>query len=82
MTIGYLLWEGLTLAVMGRGKEQPRLWIRFSLLLFGVCMFGLAMGSLLSPYGFGWFLLAMGLTLYLVAKVAPKLLKPFRKTLH
>jgi uncharacterized membrane protein YccC len=47
---------------------------RHGLLLFGFCMFGLAMGSLLSPYGFGWFLLAMAVVLYLVAKAGGRLL--------
>jgi hypothetical protein len=72
MKIGYFFWEGLTLAgiIFGAlavfwlrgvgGKEQARLWVRFSLLLFGVCMFGLIVGSLLSQYGFGSFLLGNG----------------------
>jgi hypothetical protein len=32
-------------------------------------------GVLLSQYGFVWFLAALGVTLFLVAKFAPKLLK-------
>jgi hypothetical protein len=33
-------------------------------------------GVLLSSYGFGWFLAAMAVTLYVVAKIAPRLLNP------
>jgi hypothetical protein len=35
---------------------------------------GLIEGSLLSPYGFSWFVLAIGLTLFAVKKIAPKIL--------
>jgi hypothetical protein len=57
-------------------KQERRFWVRFSLLLFGACMFGLAVGSLLSPYGFGWLLLVMMVVLYVVAEAAPMLLRP------
>lgn len=89
MLIGELLWEsvylaGIILAALcvvllrarfskTKGPVSPRLWIRFSAIFFGLCLVGLIEGSLLAPYGFGWFLAAMGLTLYLVAKVTPKL---------
>ena len=36
---------------------------------------GLIEGLLLSPYGFGWFVLATGLTLFAVKKIAPKILR-------
>jgi hypothetical protein len=86
MYIGEILWETFYLAIVifgalglfwlrsANGKTQPKLWIRFSVLAFGICLIGLIEGSLLSPYGFGWFLTTLTLTLYVVAKIAPKLL--------
>jgi hypothetical protein len=92
MKIGLLLWEGLTVAVIVFGAvavfllrrwltgvpgEAPRgFWFRFTALLFGLCIIGLIEGVLLSSYGFGWFLAAMAVTLYVVAKIAPRLLNP------
>ena len=32
-------------------------------------------GALLSPYGFGWFVVAMSVTLYIVAKCLPKFIR-------
>jgi hypothetical protein len=91
MTIGLLLWESLTvvIVVIGAlgifllrswfsrtdGEIRWALWLRFSALLFGAAVLGLMEGVLLSQYGFVWFLAALGVTLFLVAKFAPKLLK-------
>jgi len=92
MKIGLLLWAGLTVAVIvfgalavvllrrrlmgGQGEAPAGFWIRFSVLLCGLCIIGLIEGVLLSSYGFGWYLVAMAATLYVVAKIAPKLLNP------
>jgi hypothetical protein len=57
------------------GEIRWALWLRFSALLFGVAVLGLMEGVLQSQYGFVWFLAALGVTLFLVAKFAPKLLK-------
>ena len=86
------LLEGLTVAVIifgalavfflrrwvfpGREGIPPGLLLRFSVLLFGFCLIALIEGVLLQPYGFFWFLLVLGITVVLVAKLAPKLLAP------
>lgn len=91
MKIGLLLWEGLTvgLIVFGAlcvfllrrwllgipGEAPPGFWIRFTVLLFTVCIIGLTEGVLLSSYGFGWLLIALALTLCAVARVARAVLK-------
>lgn len=90
MKISLLLWEGLTVAVIvfgavavfllrrwltGQpGEAPPGFWMRFSVLLCGLCIILLIEGVLLSPYGFDWYFLAMAVTLYVIAKFAPKLL--------
>ena len=85
MYMGNILWEFFYLALIvsaalgifwlraGRKIENPRWWIRFSVMFVGFGLLALIEGSLLSPYGFGWFILAMGLTLYLLRKIIPKL---------
>jgi len=91
MLIGELLWEFVCVAVIllaalgvvllrarfSKSKDSisPRLWIRFSLVLFVLCVVGLIEGSLLSPYGFGWFVLAMGITLCVAARVLPRFIR-------
>ena len=66
-----------TLAIFWFRSERRihlRFWIRASVLLLVSIEIGLIEGSLLSPYGFGWFVLAIGLTLFAVKKIAPKIL--------
>lgn len=91
MLIGELLWEFVCVAVIilaalsvvllrarftkSKDPVSPRLWIRFSLVLFGLCVIGLIEGSLLSPYGFGWFVLAMVVTLCVAAKFLPRFIR-------
>jgi len=91
MLIGELLWEFVCVAVIisvalsvvllrarvtnYKDPIPPRLWIRFSLVLFVLCIIGLVEGSILSPYGFGWFVLAMGVTLCVAARVLPRFMR-------
>jgi hypothetical protein len=42
--------------------------------LLAVSVVGLVEGVLLSPFGFGWFLVALAITLYAVKKFAPRML--------
>ena len=66
-----------TLAIFWFRSERRihlRFWIRAGVLLLVCIEIGLIEGSLLSPYGFGWFMLAIGLTLFTVKKIAPKIL--------
>ena len=66
-----------TLAIFWFRSERRihlRFWIRASVLLLVSIEIGLIEGSLLSPYGFSWFVLAIGLTLFAVKKIAPKIL--------
>jgi len=49
-------------------------WVPVSALLLVSTEIGVTEGSLLSAYGFGWFVLAIGLTLLGIKKIAPKLL--------
>jgi hypothetical protein len=91
MLIGELLWEfvcvaAILLAALGvvllrarltksNDPVPTRLWIRLSLVLFVLCVIGLIEGSILSPYGFGWFVLAMGVTLCVAASVLPRFMR-------
>jgi hypothetical protein len=43
-------------------------------LLFRFCLIALIEGVLLHPYGFFWFL-AVGITLFVIAKISPGLLR-------
>jgi len=66
-----------TLAIFWFRSERRihlRFWIRAGVLLLVCIEIGLIEGSLLSPYGFSWFVLAIGLTLFAVKKIAPKIL--------
>ncbi len=90
MKIGLLLWEVVTITVIVFGAlcvfwlrnwvsrtdgEVPgRLWLRFSVLLLMLSVVGLVEGVLLSPFGFGWFFVALAITLYGVKKFAPRML--------
>jgi len=58
----------------GRKIENPRLWLRFSAVFLGLGLVAFVEGLVLSPQGFGWFILVVGITLYLGWKFAPKLL--------
>ena len=65
-----------TLAIFWFRSERRihlRFWIRAGVLLLVCIEIGLIEGSLLSPYGFGWCVLAIGLTLFAVKKIAPKI---------
>jgi len=42
--------------------------------LLALSVVGLVEGVLLSPFGFGWFLVALAITLYAVKKIAPRML--------
>jgi hypothetical protein len=50
------------------------LWLRFSVVLLALSVVALVEGVLLSQFGFGWFLLALAITLYVVKKFARRLL--------
>jgi hypothetical protein len=45
-----------------------------TVLLFGFCLLALIEGILLRPYSFFWVVLAGGITLFIMAKVAPNVL--------
>jgi hypothetical protein len=91
MLLGSLLWYffsagiiliaalGIILLRAGRNKSNgpisSRVWIRITLVFFVLCMIGLTEGVLLSAYGFGWFVLAMGITLCVAAKCMPKFIR-------
>jgi hypothetical protein len=90
MEIGLVILEGITLAVIvfvalgvfsihrrivgSNDATAPWLWLRFTVLLFGFCLIALIEGVLLHPYGFVWFVSVVGITLFVVAKIAPRLL--------
>ena len=90
MKIGLLIWEVVTVTVIvfgalcafllrswfsrAEGEVRWGLWLRFSVVLLAVTVVGLVEGVLLSPYGFGWFLVALAITLYAVKKFAPRML--------
>src|ERR1044072_8740198 len=59
-----------------RSERRGHLWFwaRVSVLLLVCAEIGVIEGSLLSAYGFGWFVLATRLTLLGIKKIAPKLL--------
>ncbi len=87
---GLIILEGVTLAVIVFGafavflmrrcfsqvnEATPLgLWLRFTLLLFIFCLLALIEGILLRPYSFFWVVVVVGITLFIVAKIAPKLL--------
>ena len=90
MKIGLLRWEVATLTVIvfgalcvfllrswfsrTEGEVRWGLWLRYSVVLLALSMVGLVEGVLLSPFGFGWLLLALAITLYVVKKFARRLL--------
>ena len=90
MKIGLLLWEIVTITVIvfgalclfwlrnwvsrTDGEVQWKLWLRFSVLLLMLSAVGLVEGVLLSPFGFGWFFVALAITLYVVKRFAPRML--------
>ena len=90
MKIGLLLWEVVTLTVIvfgalcvfllrswfarTDGEMRWGLWLRFSVVLLALSVVALVEGVLLSQFGFGWFLLALAITLYVVKKFARRLL--------
>jgi hypothetical protein len=87
---GLILLEGVTLAVVVFGAvvvfmvrrwvspasdaAPARLWLRFTVLLFVFSLVALIEGVLLRPYNLFWLALVVALTLFVVAKIAPKLL--------
>jgi hypothetical protein len=48
--------------------------LRFTVLLFGFSLIALIEGLLLHSFGFFWFVLVAGFTLFVIAKIAPRLL--------
>jgi len=56
------------------GEVRWGLWLRFSVVLLAVSVVGLVEGVLLSPYGFGWFFVALAITLYVVKKFTRRML--------
>jgi hypothetical protein len=86
MHIGKIIWELAFLVLIifgalvvfwfrsGRKIENPRFWIRFSVVFLCLGLFAMIEGLLLSSYGFGWFIVIMALTVYLLKKIIPKLL--------
>ena len=91
MHVGFIIWEGLTVAVIvfgalavfflrrrfsGSSKgPPPQLWIRFSVLLFGLCLLAVIEATVLPQYGTFWFVAVAGLTLLLFVRVLPKVLR-------
>ena len=53
------------------GEVRWGLWLRFSVVLLALSVVGLVEGV---PFGFGWFLVALAITLYAVKKIAPRML--------
>jgi hypothetical protein len=90
MEIGLVILEGITLAAVIFGAlavfsirrwfvgsddaTPPWLWLRFTVLLFGLCLIALIEDVLLHPYGFFWFVSVVGITLFVLAKIGPRLL--------
>jgi hypothetical protein len=90
MHVGFIIWEGLTVAVIFFGalavfflrrwfssssKGPPlQLWIRFSVLLFGLCLLAVIEATVLPQYGMFWFIVAVGLTGFVVLRIFPKVL--------
>ena len=90
MKIGLLLWEAVTLTVIvfgalcvfllrswysrADGEVRWGLWLRFSVVLLVLSVIGLVEGVLLAPFGFGWFLFALVITLYVIKKFARRIL--------
>jgi hypothetical protein len=88
--IGLVILEGITIGVIVFGAlamfsirrwfvgsndaTAPWLWLRFTVLLFGFCLIALIEGILLHPYGLVGFVPIVGITLFVVAKIAPRLL--------
>jgi hypothetical protein len=63
----------IRLGLWGR-MTQCRLWLRFTVLLFGFCLIALIEGMLLRPYGFFWFVSIVGITLFVIVKIVLTLL--------
>jgi hypothetical protein len=55
-------------------EEATPPWLRFTVLLFGFCLLALVEGILLRPHSFFWVVLVGGITLFIIAKIAPKAL--------
>jgi hypothetical protein len=85
MDVGVLLLEGATLTVIvfsalaffllrrwfspANDAMPPGLSLRFIILLFGFSLIALIEGLLLRPYSFFWFVLVVGTTLFIIAKI-------------
>jgi hypothetical protein len=90
MHVGFIIWEGLTVAGIvfgalavfflrrrfsGSSKgPPPQLWLRFSVLLFGLCLLAVIEATVLPQYGIFWFIVAVGLTGFVVLRIFPKVL--------
>jgi hypothetical protein len=55
------------------GEVRWTLWLRFTALLLIFSVVGLVEGALLSPFGFGYFVIVLTITLYAVKKFAPRM---------
>jgi hypothetical protein len=55
-------------------QHRRRSGFGFTVLLFGFRLIALIEGVLLHPYGLSWFVPVVGITLFVTAKIAPKLL--------
>jgi hypothetical protein len=91
MKVGLLLWEILTVTVVvfgglcvfllrswfsrTDGEVRWGIWLRFSVVLLSVAVLGFVEGVLLSSLGFGWYLLGLVITIYVIARFAPRMLE-------
>jgi hypothetical protein len=80
LTVAVVVFGTLAIFMLRRGSQpqeadSPGLWLRFSVLLFVCLVIAVVEGVLLRPFGFRWMVLVGGLTVFLVAKWGPALLK-------
>jgi hypothetical protein len=91
MKIGLLLWEILTLTVVvfgglcvfllrswfsrPDGEVRWGIWLRFSVVFLGVAVLCFVEGALLASLGFGWYLLGVVITMYVIARFVPRMLE-------
>jgi hypothetical protein len=80
VTLAFIVFAALAVLLLRRRYSSSTdatsagLWLRFTMLLFGFCLVALVEGILLRPYSFFWLVLVVGITLFVIAKIAPKLL--------
>jgi hypothetical protein len=91
MEIGVFILDSITLAIVvfgalavfsirhwfvGSNDATPVALASVHCVMFGFCLIALIEGILLHPYGLLWFVPVVGITLVVVAKIAPRLLSP------